>query len=480
MLFDTTLFVWFFLVVFVGFWTLVRFPMARVIWLLMASYAFYASWNPELVALIVFSTLLDYTAGKRIYEATTLRSRKLWLTVSLVGNLGLLGFFKYTSFMLESLNEAATIFGTTGRIPVPEIILPVGISFFTFQTMSYTIDIYRGRLRAVDNPLHFALFVAFFPQLVAGPIVRASDFLPQLLAPPRFSNREQGFGLFLVCVGLFKKVAIANVLAINLVDRVWENPSLYSSLEVLAAMHAYALQIYCDFSGYSDVAIGLALMLGFRLPENFNRPYISSNLAEFWRRWHISLSTWLRDYLYIPLGGNRSSEWNTYRNLFITMLLGGLWHGASWNFVLWGAMHGSALGVVRWWQRRRAAKSEPGAKTTQGETSWQRRLLSTFVTFQFVNLAWVLFRAPDFASAMRFLGRLTEFSTYTPNLGRAVVAAMLVGAAMHFSPQRWRIDLSERFMRLPAVAQAAALVVLAVTLQQIKGSDVVPFIYFQF
>lgn len=471
MLFDTTLFVWFFVCVFSGFWLIARFKTLRLVWLLAASYIFYASWNPTLVGLIVASTALDFWIAQRIYHAPTQRLRKRWLWFSLATNLGVLAGFKYTGFFLDTFNDAMAVMGSTGQIPVPQIILPVGISFYTFQTLSYTIDVYRGRLRASDNFLHFALFVAFFPQLVAGPIVRASDFLPQLLREPVYRPREHSVGLFLVCAGLIKKVAIANVLALNLVDRIWDNPDLYSSLEVFVGMHAYAFQIYCDFSGYSDVAIGLALMLGFYLPENFRRPYLSRDIAEFWRRWHISLSTWLRDYLYIPLGGNRGSSWATYRNLAITMLLGGLWHGASWTFVIWGAGHGIALGVVRFIQRRRDPSYEP---------TLARQIVAGILTFEFVNLLWVVFRAPTWSDAQQFLGRLFEGSSYAPNLTLPVFLALSAGIAMHITPLRWKDGLMERFVALPAWAKGLAVAAVAIALQHIKGADAVPFIYFQF
>lgn len=471
MLFDTTLFIWFFVCVFSGFWLIARYKTLRVVWLLAASYIFYASWNPTLVGLIVASTALDFWIAQKIYHAPTQVQRKRWLWLSLATNLGVLAGFKYTGFFLDSLNDAMAIMGSTGQIPVPQIILPVGISFYTFQTLSYTIDVYRGRLRASDNFLHFALFVAFFPQLVAGPIVRASDFLPQLIREPVYKPREHSIGLFLVCAGLIKKVAIANVLALNLVDRIWDNPDLYSSLEVLVGMHAYAFQIYCDFSGYSDVAIGLALMLGFYLPENFRRPYLSRDIAEFWRRWHISLSSWLRDYLYIPLGGSRNGSWATYRNLAITMLLGGLWHGASWTFVIWGAGHGIALGVVRFIQRRRDPSYEP---------TLIRQILAGLLTFEFVNILWVVFRAPTWNDAQQFFGRLFEGSSYAPNLTLPVLLALGAGICLHITPPRWKELWIERFVNLPLWAQGLAAVTVAIALQHIKGADAVPFIYFQF
>jgi D-alanyl-lipoteichoic acid acyltransferase DltB (MBOAT superfamily) len=475
MLFDTTLFVWFFLIVFAGFWAMVKYPIARVIWLLLASYVFYASWNPALLSLILFSTVLDYFAGRGIYRAESKKVRKLWLMASLVGNLGMLSLFKYADFFISSINRAVELTGGSGTIPLMELVLPVGISFYTFQTLSYTIDIYRGKLEAVDNPLHFALFVAFFPQLVAGPIVRASNFLPQLLRDPRYDSRKHGVGLFLILSGLIKKVAIANVLAINFVDRIYDNPLGYSSLEVLTGLYGYSLQIYCDFSGYSDVAIGLALLLGFQLPINFDRPYMSGSIAEYWRRWHISLSTWLRDYLYIPLGGNRKGEFNTYRNLFITMLLGGLWHGAGWNFVIWGALHGVALAGTRLWQKMRA-----DSRGKDWKPSSLYRFVTIFLTFHFVTFAFILFRSPTFEVAQTVTNRLLEFTTYVPNIGWIVLAALGAGYLMHFTPQRWKYDLQEVWVKLPAAAQAAVMLTVAIALQQIKGSAVVPFIYFQF
>lgn len=475
MLFDTTLFVWFFLIVFAGFWAMVKYPIARVLWLLAASYVFYASWNPALLSLILFSTVLDYFAGRGIYRAESKRVRKIWLFVSVGGNLGLLSVFKYADFFISSINRAVEMTGGNPGIPLLELVLPVGISFYTFQTLSYTIDIYRGDLEAVENPLHFALFVSFFPQLVAGPIVRAADFLPQLLRDPRYDARAHGVGLFLILSGLIKKVAIANVLAINLVDRVYDNPLGYSSLEVLAGLYGYSMQIYCDFSGYSDVAIGLALLLGFQLPKNFDRPYISGDISEYWRRWHISLSTWLRDYLYIPLGGNRNGEFATLRNLFLTMLLGGLWHGAGWTFVVWGALHGFALAGTRTWQRARAK-----ARGKEWKPSWWYRAWTVFLTFHFVTFAFVIFRSPNFDVVWVIFERLAELSTYAPNLGWVVVAAMSAGYVLHFTPQHWKYALRERWGMLPAWAQAAIMVTVAITLQQVKGSDVVPFIYFQF
>jgi D-alanyl-lipoteichoic acid acyltransferase DltB (MBOAT superfamily) len=351
-------------------------------------------------------------------------------------------------------------------------VLPAGISFFTFQSLSYTIDVYRGSLATEPSLLRFATFISFFPQLVAGPIVRASDLLPQLRLPAKWDARTHGLGLALIAMGLFKKVAIANPLALNLVDRVFDAPELYSSVETLAAVYGYAIQIYCDFSGYTDVAIGAALLLGFTLTPNFNRPYQSANLQEFWHRWHISLSTWLRDYLYIPLGGNRGGGWATYRNLFITMLLGGLWHGASWNFVIWGALHGAALGVTRLFQR-----SAIGAAVAK--RSWTRPF-ALFFTFHFVCFAWIFFRAPGFEDATEILENLAAGTTFIPNLTPLLLWTIGGALAWHLSPIRWRDRGVDLFCRIPAPAQALLLVAVAIALWRIKGTDSVPFIYFQF
>ena len=324
MLFDSALFLWFFGVVFVVYWTIARWHAARIAWLLLASYAFYASWNVELLLLIVGSTLIDFFVGQRVYEAEEKQAKKRWLMVSLFSNLGLLALFKYGDFVLTNVQDVVDAFGGDAKVPLLNLVLPVGISFYTFQTLSYTIDIYYGRMKPTRNLAHFALFVSFFPQLVAGPIVRARDLLPQLSQRPVADPVGHGRGFFLIARGLVKKVAIADYLALNIVDRVYDNPELYSSAEMLFAIYAYSVQIYCDFSGYSDVAIGAALLLGLKLPDNFARPFAAADLQDHWRRWQSALS-WLRDYLYIPLGGSRKGTYKTYRNLFITMLLGGLW-----------------------------------------------------------------------------------------------------------------------------------------------------------
>ncbi|MBN2191615.1 MAG: MBOAT family protein [Polyangiaceae bacterium] len=326
---------------------LLRAKKIRMIFILIASYVFYAHWDWRFLPLIWASSTIDWLLGNGIASARSQGRRRLWIVGTVAVNLTVLGIFKYFNFGVET---ARAVLGALGYHP-PEIVLqvalPVGISFFTFESMSYVIDIYRGQIKPQKSYVEYLSFVAFFPHLVAGPIVRPRDLLPQLAGPARFSAEEASEGLFLVAVGLLKKVAIGDYVALNLVDRVFDAPLQYSGLECYTAVLGYAVQIYCDFSGYTDIAIGIALLIGVRMPVNFDTPYKAPDIVDFWRRWHISLSTWLRDYLYISLGGNRRGVMPTYVNVMITMLLGGLWHGASWSFFIWGGLHGWAMAVTR-------------------------------------------------------------------------------------------------------------------------------------
>ncbi|MDX5320333.1 MAG: MBOAT family protein, partial [Bacteroidota bacterium] len=314
----------------------------QIVYTLLFSLFFYYKSSGFYFWVLLLSTLIDYQIGNALYREVKVNRRKLLLALSLISNLGILAYFKYTDFGIRNLNALA---GTDFK--ELNIFLPVGISFYTFQTLSYSIDIYRRQLTPAKNILDFGFFVCFFPQLVAGPIVRAADFIPQIYKRLELSKEDLGKAMILICGGLFKKVVISDYISVNFVDRVFDNPLLYSSVENILAMYGYAVQIYCDFSGYSDMAIGLSLLMGFHLPDNFNSPYQSTSITEFWRRWHISLSSWLRDYLYIPLGGNRKGKARTYINLLLTMLIGGLWHGASWKFVVWGGIHGSVLAIEK-------------------------------------------------------------------------------------------------------------------------------------
>jgi len=315
--------------------------------------------------------------------------------------------------------------------------------------------------------------VAFFPHLVAGPIVRPRDLLPQLAAPANWDEAAASRALFLIALGLVKKVAIGDYLAVNLVDRVFDAPMQFSALECYAAVVGYAVQIYCDFSGYTDIAIGSALLLGVRFPKNFDAPYKAVNVQDFWRRWHISLSTWLRDYLYIPLGGNRHGPVRTYVNLLATMLLGGLWHGANWTFVAWGGLHGVALAATRFFERRR----NPDRPATPGAFS---SVPGVFLTFHFVCATWIFFRADTFQGATRMFSSLMTLSTFHPNLPAPVVAVLALGLGSHFVPERWYEEAGRRFSGMPALAQGAALSAIAVVLRRMESAEAVPFVYFQF
>jgi alginate O-acetyltransferase complex protein AlgI len=356
-----------------------------------------------------------------------------------------------------------------------DIFLPVGISFFTFQSLSYTLDVYRGNLKPVDSILDYAFYLSFFPQLVAGPIVRASDFLPQIHKPTAVTPEMFGRGVFLIATGLFKKAVISDYISVNFVDRVFDAPALYTGLENLFAVYGYALQIYCDFSGYSDMAIGIALLLGFHFNVNFDSPYRSKSITEFWRRWHISLSSWLKDYLYISLGGNRRGRLRTYINLMITMLLGGLWHGAAWRFVIWGGLHGAALGVDKFVKER-----FPGERTSP---AWN--IGRVLLTFHFVCFCWIFFRAADIGTVGVMLNQiLFNFNLHV--LGQfiagysAVVFLILLGYTLHFIPDSVTERIEEKVIEMPLIGKAMCLVAVIIVVVQTKSADVQPFIYFQF
>ncbi len=500
MLFNSIEFIIFLIVVFAITWLLVRWRMVQTIFLLVASYFFYANWNPWYLFLIFFTSSVDYLVGGTIHRTTDQTRRKLLLALSLCTDLGVLAVFKYFNFFTTQVATSLSAAGMAVDPVMLGVALPVGISFFTFQSMSYTIDIYRRQLDPADSYWQFLLFVSFFPQLVAGPIVRASVFLPQLRQDRGLSREMGGIGLFLIMSGLVKKVCFADYLAVNLVDRVFENPTWFSSTEVLAAVYGYAFQIYCDFSGYSDVAIGAALLLGFRLPDNFRSPYRAVNLQDFWRRWHISLSTWLRDYLYIPLGGSRKGPWRTYLALAATMVLGGLWHGAAWTFVIWGGLHGAALAFTRAFQRLRGPVPirdlAVGALLDMGvrDPKWARvsrattalvidsvmRVGMILLTFHFVAFAWIFFRAKSYDHAMGILAQLAKLTPGSANVVPTVALALLGAWILHCLPEEWVRALRKVFARSPFVVQALIMVVVSVLVYSVAQSKVVPFIYFQF
>ena len=448
----------------------------RLLFILCASYVFYAHWDVRFLPLIFGSSTIDYWLGKRIGHATSEIARKRWLWVTVVLNLGVLAIFKYLNFGIDTARSAIAALGYHPPEWSLAIALPVGISFFTFESMSYVIDVYRRELPPHDSYLEYLSFVAYFPHLVAGPIVRPRDLLPQLGGPPRWNTAEASEGVYLIGWGLLKKVAIGDYLALNLIDRVFDAPTQYSALECYTAVVAYAVQIYCDFSGYTDVAIGSALLLGVRFPLNFDAPYKADSIQQFWRRWHISLSTWLRDYLYIPLGGNRKGTGRTYFNLMLTMLLGGLWHGASWTFVVWGGLHGGALAINRYVASRGGRRRAPG-------TGWRRHAGHAgrvFFTFHFVCLTWVFFRAPTFDQARVVFSQLATLTTFTPNLHWKVMAVLTLGLLTHYAPERWYQACKRGFVTAPAPAQGLVLCCVALLLREMISAEAVPFVYFQF
>src|SRR5438067_4641290 len=438
--------------------------------LVVASYYFYAQWDWRFCLLLAGSSALSYVAGWLIDRASDERRARAILGIAVALHLGLLGTFKYLDFFVSSANQLARLLGLEHELPFLEVLLPVGISFFTFHGISYVADVYRGDVAVCRNPLDMALYMSFFPQLVAGPIVRAAYFLPQL-ARPSAEPIPIAAALLLILGGLFKKVVIANYLASGLVDPVFAAPTSYGGPDLLLATYAYAVQIYCDFSAYSDMAIALAALLGFRFPANFNQPYRAQRLREFWQRWHISLSTWLRDYLYKPLGGNREGRLKTYRNLLLTMLLGGLWHGAAWKFIAWGALHGGGLAVERMlepWLGRRA--QSPAAK-----------LVATLVVFHFVCLAWIFFRAEDFAVARLFIAGLASgWGEGLQQAGPFMVALIAIGLAGQFTPDSLFERLAAAFERAPAWGLGAAAGIVVAVINALGPEGVAPFIYFRF
>lgn len=435
---------------------------ARWAVLLAASYAFYAHWNAAYTALIAASTLIDFVVGRGIHRAKTPRRRKQWLACSVGANLTLLFTFKYWRFFHESAAALAGVVGVHYAPPTLNVLLPVGISFYTFQSLGYVIDVYRGR-EPERHLGRFALYISFFPQLVAGPIERASRLLPQLAAPTPASYARVCDGAQQMAWGLFKKTVVADRLGLY-VDAVYGAVHHHNPTTLLVATYAFALQIYCDFSGYTDIAIGAARILGIDLSENFRRPYLAQSVTEFWRRWHITLSTWLRDYLYIPLGGNRGPAPATARNLFITMLIGGLWHGAAWTFVVWGALHG----VVLILERRLPLHRAPS-------------FLRWFVTFHLVCIGWVFFRAQTVADAWHVLRHIGVDGR--PLLYVQSLAPGLVGAGILIVVELWQArfgSVRERVGTLPAPFRWLLWYGLATAIILLGNERGTAFIYFQF
>ena len=479
MLFPTLTFGLFFLATNVLVWTIGTYSNEwRKILLLVASWIFYGAWDWRFVALLIASAFINWGLGRLIADSVAAevdndedvanRRAKTLVAIGVAANLAILGFFKYFDFFLGEIAPLLTSLGFARDLPLLQVILPVGVSFFTFQGMSYTIDVYRGRTRPASL-LDITLLMSFFPHLVAGPIVRAAHLVPQFQKIPRLNRGMVAMALLLIIWGLFKKAVVASELAVNFVDPVFFDPSAHGSADLMFAAYGYAVQIYCDFSAYSDMAIGLAALLGYRFPRNFNQPYRAASLQDFWRRWHISLSSWLRDYLYIGLGGNRGGLLFLCRNLMITMLLGGIWHGAKWTFLIWGGLHGLVLSIERIWRDIRPARW-PGLPTPIG----------ILITFHIVVLGWIFFRAETFALAITFIEGIAIWhgaATVITPLGLALV---LLGMSMHFGPPAIMQAMAMRLRAVPAPLLGLMAGVAILIIDAMRYEGVAPFIYYQF
>jgi alginate O-acetyltransferase complex protein AlgI len=463
MIFPTIEFAVFFPPVLALSWALMSRPAIWKPFILTCSYIFYAAANPKFCLLIAGVTLGNQAGAMLVERADTEKRKSLICGAVVVLDLLVLGIFKYYGFFAQDIDRVLSTFGLGLGIPLTTIALPVGLSFFTFQAISYIVDVRRGlceRAKTID----VALYLSFFPHLVAGPIVRAREFLPQLASPRDPKDVAVGSGVFLICLGLVKKVILADLIARNLVDPVYAVPEAYGSADTMLALYGYAAQIYCDFSGYTDIAIGLALLMGFIFPRNFDRPYSSKSFREFWRRWHMTLSRFLRDFIYIPLGGNQKGRWKTYRNLMATMVLGGLWHGAAWGFVLWGTIHGLALAIERLINGRIKAPA------------W----VAWLFVFHIVTLAWVFFRAPNFSTAGAVFGQIFSGGSATL-FDPIVVIAIVLAIGLQLLPEKPIVALRHRVEAWNPPALAAGLVVTIIVVgSTVPGGAVPPFIYFQF
>lgn len=533
----TGLYFWiFFAIVLVGYSIIYKDKAVRNAYLFAISLFFYYKTSGFFVSILLVSTITDFIIGQRIYASKVLLNKKLWLSLSIFINLFILVYFKYAYFFTEAFND---LLGTNyvpinhfaywtnsffdSHFRVDKILLPIGVSFFTFQTISYSVDVFRGLVKPVRNILDFGFYVSFFPQLVAGPIVRAADFIPQLYKKYSLTKVQFGTALFMILNGLIKKLFLADYIAVNFIDRVFSNPLSYTGFENLMALYGYSLQVYADFSGYTDIAIGLALLMGFSLPKNFNSPYKASSTGDFWKRWHISLSSWLKDYLYIPMGGNKSGsvfsyislfiivffisilsgsiwvpiaiaagmatvyfigkvlpafrEWiSTNINLMMTMLLGGLWHGASWNFVVWGGLNGLGIVVFKLWNK---------VSPWSDKDKWYNRFIGILFTFNFITFTRIWFRSADFDIAAQVFSQISTNLSF--NIGFEVLAGykwvfltMLLGFVIHWLPSTWKNGYKNAFIRLPYFGQVAVAFIISFFLYQILSSDMQPFIYFAF
>lgn len=529
LIFSSGLFLGMFLVFYLVYILTKKHKHFRTVYVILFSLLFYYKAGGMFWLLLVIVSILDYNIANKLFLSQSSKNRKRWLWTSVIINLGLLGYFKYTNFLITGYNE---IF--QGRIALQDIILPIGISFFVFETMSYTIDIYRREIEPAKSFIDFAFFVCFFPKFVAGPIVRAKDFIPQIYQNITLTKHQAGTALFLIIGGLLKKSVISDYISINFVDRVFDAPNSYSPIENLLAVYGYSLQIYCDFSGYSDIAIGLALLMGFSININFRTPYQSQNITEFWRRWHISLSTWLKDYLYISIGGNRNggfwsyffpilffgglllwsiTKWEkttvpsyitltglliflltillsknrkkalyTNSNQMTTMLLGGLWHGASFRFIVWGALHGLALAVHKTYTEYVGANQ----KNRINKFPLFSKILGILITFHFVAFCWIFFRAYNFETSIEVIKNISQLSfDYNKWLVifksyQNIIILMIIGFTWHFIPKRFIDNWRELFVKIPILFKAILVAITFWLIYATASSGPQPFIYFQF
>lgn len=466
MLFPTYEYAIFFSICFFIVWSLGDNNFARKIFLIAASWVFYGFWDVRFVVLLFGSGLFNWYIGEKLIVSQNPQIKKNWLKFGIIINIGLLGIFKYFGFFSEQLLEILNNFGFGRDIKIIEILLPIAISFFTFQSISYIVDIYYSRFKTKNSLLDLILLTSFFPHLVAGPIVRGRDIFPQFQTVPKPSREFFAWGALLIIWGLFKKCIIASYLATEFVDPIFFDVKSQSSLNLWLGIYAYAVQIYCDFSAYSNIAIGSAALLGYRFCQNFDQPYKAKSLQDFWRRWHISLSLWLRDYLYIPLGGSRGSDYKTNKNLMTTMVLGGLWHGANWGFIIWGFIHGIALIIERIFKNTITNFKMPN-------------FIGIIITFHIVCLAWIFFRAADFQNATDYIIAMfgqDGVSSYTPY----IIFLILLGLMMNFAPKNSIEKIAKASAKLNPFLFSFFIFIGFLLTEAMRSHGVEPFIYFQF
>ena len=473
MLFNTGLFLLLFVGVILIYRLLSRARTLRMVFIILFSLYFYYKSSAEYCFILVGVCISDYVIGRLMGHWPGKGARRSLLLLNVFLNVGMLIYFKYLNLIFDTIAQFSS-----ARFDALDIIIPAGISFFAFRSISYIVDIYRGDIEPCKSFLDYTFFLTFFPPLLMGPVVRAKDMLPQIKADAPATRAQVAEGLFLIMAGLIKKVVVADFISGNFVERVFDNPALYSGFENLIGVYGFSIQLYCDFSGYSDIAIGIALLMGFRFKDNFRSPFKSESPSEFWHRWHISLSSWLKDYVYIPLGGNRKGRVRTHVNLMTTMLVGGLWHGASWMYLAWGGLHGAFLIAHK--ELKRIFPKLPETKKT-----WWRTALNIFITFNIVAFTFMIFRA----QSMEHVKDMTTaiFTNFHPEVAPqfiygylAIVLAILFGYFMHFAPARWTARVRERYQAMPLIVQALILALVILIIIQVRQSDIVPFLYLKY